>query len=110
MLCGAACRRRRASFPRALFSAAGAVGRQCLQQLGGRPEADVVAGLGRLGKQGQSSTAPAAGVAAQLVVARNGAVPCKHLHLAEDGFVSMTRLIWKSKNTQRDGQSVSPGG
>lgn len=108
VLHGAACRRR-ASFPRALFSAAGAVGRQRLQQLGGRPEADVVARLCCLGEHGQSSAAPAAGLAAQLVVARNGAVPREHLHLAEDGFVSMTRLIWKSKSTQRDGQSVSPG-
>lgn len=69
------------------------VGRQRLQQLGGGAEASVLLGLGRLGERRQGGAAPAAGVAAQLAVARDGAVPRQHLHLAEDGLVSATRLI-----------------
>lgn len=82
------------SFPRTLFGAASFAGRrQSLQQLGGGAEPDVLLRLCRLGEQGQDAAAPPAGVAAQLVVARNGTVPGQNLHLAEDGFVSMTRPI-----------------
>lgn len=90
----------------ALFTASSNVGRhrgrQRLQQLGGGSEAEVFLCLSHLCKHGERTAPPAAGVAAQLVVSRNGAVPSQDLHLTEDGFVSMTRLIWKSKDTQSD--------
>lgn len=81
----------------ASFAPAGVVGRhrrrQRLQQLGGRAEANVLLRLSRLREKRQSCAAFAAGVAAQLVVARDGTVSRQDLHLAEDGLVSVTRLI-----------------
>lgn len=91
---------------RALFTASCTVGlhrgRQRLQQLGCRSEAEVFLRLSRLCKHGERAGPPAARVAAQLVVSRNGAVASQDLHLTEDGFVSVARLIWKSKDTQSD--------
>lgn len=50
--------------------------------------------IGRLGEQREGTAAPlAAGVATELVVAWDGAVPRQDLHLAEDGFVPVARLI-----------------
>lgn len=94
-----------AASARALFTAPGTVGlpwgRQRLQQLGGRSEAGVFLRLSRLCKHGEHTGPPAAGVAAQFIVSWNGAVPSQDLHLTEDGLVSVTRLIWKSKDTHR---------
>lgn len=44
----------------------------------------------------EAAAPPAAGLAAQLVVARDGAVSGQHFHLAEDGFVSQAGLICKT--------------
>lgn len=44
----------------------------------------------------ESAAALAAGLTAQLVVARDGTVTCKHFHLTEDRFVSHTGLICKT--------------
>lgn len=90
----------------ALFPASSTVGlhrgRQRLQQLGGRSEAEVFLRLSRLCKHGEGTSPPAAGLAAQFIVSRNRAVPSQDLHLTEDGLVSVTRLIWKSKDTHSD--------
>lgn len=44
----------------------------------------------------EGAAAFAAGLAAQLLVARDGTVTCKHFHLTEDRFVSHTGLICKT--------------
>lgn len=43
--------------------------------------------------RGQGAAAFAAGLAAELVITWDGAVPRQHLHLTEYGFISQTRLI-----------------
>ena len=101
---------RRALLTRAWFqqtvSPGGGVGGERLQELGGGAEAQVLlVRLGRLGGDGGGG-APAAGLAAQLVVAGDGAVPGQHLHLAEDGLISVARLIWM-ENNKKIGEGIS---
>lgn len=54
--------------------------------------------LSSLGKEWrwEGAAALAAGLTAELVVARDGTVPCKHFHLTEDRFVSHTGFICKT--------------
>lgn len=52
----------------------------------------------------EGAAALAAGLAAQLVVARDGTVTCQHLHLTEDRFVPHTGLICKTNVDSKLGE------
>lgn len=57
----------------------------------------------------EAAASPAAGLTAQFVVARDGAVPGQHFHLAEDGFVSQAGLICKTNGLGMGTQRWTPG-
>lgn len=67
------------------------VGRQGLQELRGGAEAHLLLPLGQ--QRGQRASPLAAGLAAQLLVARDGAVARQDLHLAEYGLVPRAGFI-----------------